>query len=166
VDAHLLGWAPQYLDRQPAMMSSTPGQVPPHGLATSSTTTDRDGLIQRALVEPNRDLRAAAVLRRAEAGVERRAVDFLWVQKFPIGPAQVKPGWIGAEPSRSNGYASRRDGGKGGRPPFRNPPACPGCWGACGASFGPGATSVRDGKMDSFAGGAHCFARGRSSLLL
>jgi peptide/nickel transport system substrate-binding protein len=101
VDAHLLGWAPQYLDASQAMMVFDPGQVPPHGLATSyydnPTVT---GLIQRALVEPNRDLRAQQYCDAQKQVWNDAPWIFLWVQKFPIVFSAQVTG-IGSVPTES-----------------------------------------------------------------
>jgi peptide/nickel transport system substrate-binding protein len=91
VDLHMLGWAPQYLDASQAMQTFDPGQIPPHGLATAYYDNPAvTALIQKALVEPNRDARAQEYCDAEKVIWNDAPWIFLWVQKFPIvSSAQV-----------------------------------------------------------------------------
>jgi peptide/nickel transport system substrate-binding protein len=101
VDMHLLGWAPQYLDASQAMMVFDPGQQPPHGLATSYYDNPAvTGLIQKALVEPNRDARAQQYCDAQKQVWNDAPFIFLWVQKFPIVSSAQVTG-IGSVPNES-----------------------------------------------------------------
>jgi ABC-type transport system substrate-binding protein len=101
VDGHMLGWAPQYLDASQAMQVFDPGQQPPRGLATSYY--DNPGvtaLIQKAMVEPNRDARAQQYCDAQKQVWNDAPWIFLWVQKYPIiYSAQVSG--IGSVPNES-----------------------------------------------------------------
>jgi len=101
VDAHLLGYAPQYLDASTAMQILDPSLIPPRGLATAyydnPTVT---GLIQKALVEPNRDARAQEYCDAEKQAWNDAPWIFLWVQKFPIVYSAQVTG-IGSVPNES-----------------------------------------------------------------
>jgi len=101
VDGHMLGWAPQYLDASQAMQIFDPSQMPPRGLATSyydnGTVT---GLLQKALVEPNRDTRAQEYCEAEKQVWNDAPWIFLWVQKFPIVYSATVTG-IGSVPTES-----------------------------------------------------------------
>jgi peptide/nickel transport system substrate-binding protein len=85
VDLHMLGWAPQYLDASQAMQVFDPGQIPPKGLATAYYDNPAvTGLIQKALVEPNRDARAQEYCDAEKQVWNDAPWIFLWIQKFPI----------------------------------------------------------------------------------
>lgn len=85
VDAHMLGWAPQYLDASFAMMQFDPRQVPPTGLATSYYDNPAvTALLTKAQVEPDREARV-----QEYCDAERQVWNdapwiFLWTEKFPI----------------------------------------------------------------------------------
>jgi peptide/nickel transport system substrate-binding protein len=85
VDAHLLGWAPQYLDASIAMMQFDPSQIPPRGLATSYYDNPAvAALLAKAQVEPDREARV-----QEYCDAERQVWNdapwiFLWTEKFPI----------------------------------------------------------------------------------
>jgi ABC-type transport system substrate-binding protein len=101
VDVHLLGFAPQYLDASQAMQVFDPGQVPPRGLATSYYDNPAvTGLIQKALVEPNRDARAQEYCDAQKQVWNDAPWIFLWVQKFPIVSSAQVTG-IGSVPNES-----------------------------------------------------------------
>jgi ABC-type transport system substrate-binding protein len=85
VDMHLLGWAAQYLDASQAMQPFDPGQIPPKGLATSYYDNPPvTALIQKALVETNRDARAQEYCEAEKQIWNDAPWLFLWIQKFPI----------------------------------------------------------------------------------
>jgi peptide/nickel transport system substrate-binding protein len=85
VDIHLLGWAAQYLDASQAMMVFDPGQIPPRGLETSYYDNPSvTGLLQKALVEPDRNARAQEYCDAEKQVWNDAPFIFLWTQKFPI----------------------------------------------------------------------------------
>ena len=101
VDAHMLGWAPQYLDASQAMQIFDPSQIPPRGLATSYYDNGSvTGLLQKALVEPNRDTRAQEYCEAEKQVWNDAPWIFLWVQKFPIVYSATVTG-IGSVPTES-----------------------------------------------------------------
>jgi ABC-type transport system substrate-binding protein len=85
VDLHMLGWAPQYLDASQAMQVFDPGLIPPKGLATAYYDNPSvTALIQRALVEPDRNARAQEYCDAQKLIWNDAPWIFLWIQKFPI----------------------------------------------------------------------------------
>ena len=101
VDVHLLGWAPQYLDASQAMQVFDPNLIPPHGLATSYyDNANVTALINKALVEPNRDVRAQEYCEAQKQVWNDAPWIFLWVQKFPIVYSAQVTG-IGSVPTES-----------------------------------------------------------------
>jgi len=85
VDMHMLGWAPQYLDASQAMQVFDPGLMPPRGLETSYyDNTNVAGLIQKALVDPDRNARAQEYCEAQRQIWTDAPWIFLWIQKFPI----------------------------------------------------------------------------------
>lgn len=99
VDLHMLGWAPQYLDASQAMQVLDPSLIPPRGLETSYYDNPTvSGLIQKALVEPNRDARAQEYCEAEKQVWSDAPWIFLWVQRFPIVYSSMVTG-IGAVPN-------------------------------------------------------------------
>jgi ABC-type transport system substrate-binding protein len=78
-----------------------PGQQPPRGLATAyydnPTVT---ALIQKAMVEPNRDVRAQEYCDAQKQVWNDAPWIFLWVQKYPIVYSAQVTG-IGSVPNES-----------------------------------------------------------------
>ena len=101
VDMHLLGWAPQYLDASQAMFPFDPGQIPPRGLATAYYDNPAvTALLQKASMEPNRDVRAQQYCDAQKQVWNDAPWLFLWVQKFPIIHSAQVTG-IGSIPTES-----------------------------------------------------------------
>jgi peptide/nickel transport system substrate-binding protein len=85
VDLHMLGWAPQFLDASQAMQVFDPGQMPPRGLETSYYDNPSvTGLIQKALVEPDRTARSQEYCDAEKQIWNDAPFLFLWTQKYPI----------------------------------------------------------------------------------
>ncbi len=84
-DVHMLGWAPGFLDASQALQIFDPGQIPPRGLATAyydnPTVTN---LLAKAVVEPNREVRAQEYCDAQKQVWNDAPWIFLWIQKFPI----------------------------------------------------------------------------------
>jgi peptide/nickel transport system substrate-binding protein len=101
VDLHMLGFAPGYLDSSQAMQQFDPAQIPPRGLATAyydnPTVT---GLLQRAAIEPNRDVRAQEYCDAQKQVWNDAPWIFLWIQKFPIVQSSQITG-VGSVPNES-----------------------------------------------------------------
>jgi peptide/nickel transport system substrate-binding protein len=101
VDLSMLGFAPGFLDASQAMNQFDSGQMPPHGLETSyydnSTVTS---LIQRAQIEPNRDVRAQEYCQAEQIVWNDAPWIFLWVERFPIVYSAQVTG-IGSIPNES-----------------------------------------------------------------
>jgi peptide/nickel transport system substrate-binding protein len=85
VDAHLLGWAPGFLDASQATLMFDPGQIPPKGLETSYYDNPAvTALLARAQVESDREARVQEFC-DAERHIWNDAPwIFLWTEKFPI----------------------------------------------------------------------------------
>jgi ABC-type transport system substrate-binding protein len=99
VDGHLLGWAPQYLDASQAMQVFDPSQMPPRGLETSYYDNQSvAALIQKALVEPDRNARAQEYCEAEKQIWNDAPWIFLWIQKFPIVYSAVVTG-VGSVPN-------------------------------------------------------------------
>jgi peptide/nickel transport system substrate-binding protein len=85
VDAHLLGWAPSYLDASIAMQPFDPREAPPTGLATSYYDNPAvTALLAKALVESHRDARAQDYCQAQRLVWSDAPWIFLWTEKFPI----------------------------------------------------------------------------------
>jgi peptide/nickel transport system substrate-binding protein len=85
VDIHMLGWAAQYLDASQALQPFDPAQIPPKGLATAYYDNPSvTALINKALVEPDRNARAQQYCDAQKQIWNDAPWIFLWIQKFPI----------------------------------------------------------------------------------
>jgi peptide/nickel transport system substrate-binding protein len=101
VDAHLLGWAAQYLDSAQALQALDPANVPPRGLATSYYDNPTVGAaLQKALVEPDRNARAQEYCDIQKQIWNDAPWIFLWIQRFPIVYSSQVTG-IGSVPNES-----------------------------------------------------------------
>jgi peptide/nickel transport system substrate-binding protein len=84
-DAHLLGWAPGFMDAYQAMVQFQKASHPPSGLATSHYTDPRvEELLGKAQTDPNQEARAKAYAEASKIVWDDAPWIFLWVQKFPI----------------------------------------------------------------------------------
>jgi peptide/nickel transport system substrate-binding protein len=84
-DAHLLGWAPSFLDAVNQMDQFESNQHPPAGLATSFYKNDEvDQLIAQGDTEPDPDRRRDIYCEAAQLVWEDAPWIFLWSQDFPI----------------------------------------------------------------------------------
>jgi len=101
VDVHMLGYAPGFLDASQAMLQFDPAQIPPKGLATSYYDNPAvTSLLQKASMEPNRDLRAQQYCDAQKMVWNDAPWIFLWIQKFPIVHSAHVAG-IGSIPNES-----------------------------------------------------------------
>jgi peptide/nickel transport system substrate-binding protein len=85
VDVHLLGWAAQYLDASQAIQVFDSDLIPPRGLETSYYDNPAVNiLINKALVEPDRNVRAQEYCDAEKQIWNDAPFIFLWTQKYPI----------------------------------------------------------------------------------
>ena len=100
-DLHMLGFAPQFLDASQAMLQFDSGQIPPKGQATSYYDNPAvTAMLQRAQVEPNRDVRAQLYCSAQKQVWNDAPWVFLWIQKLPIVHSALVTG-IGSFPNES-----------------------------------------------------------------
>jgi peptide/nickel transport system substrate-binding protein len=85
VDAHLLGWAPGYLDASQQMTIFDGSSIPKKGLNTSYYDNPQvNALLQKAATETNRQARAQEYCQAEKIVWNDAPWIFLWVQRFPI----------------------------------------------------------------------------------
>ncbi len=84
-DAHLLGWAPSYMDAFQHMVIFQSDQVPPAGLATAHYANDEvDAILADAASEVDEDARQQLYCDAAEIIWDEAPHIFLYSQRFPI----------------------------------------------------------------------------------
>jgi peptide/nickel transport system substrate-binding protein len=84
-DAHLLGWAPAFLDASQQMLQFRSDQAPPNGLATSLYSNKKvDALSSAASTELDPQQRQADYCQAWKTIWNDAPWLFLWVQKYPI----------------------------------------------------------------------------------
>ncbi|WP_222271829.1 ABC transporter substrate-binding protein [Modestobacter marinus] len=85
VDAHLLGWAPPYLDADFQMQMFRQANHPPAGLGTAFYTNPQvEELLARADVETDRDTREQLYCDASQVIWDEAPWIFLWTQSFPV----------------------------------------------------------------------------------
>jgi peptide/nickel transport system substrate-binding protein len=101
VDAHLLGFAPGFLDASQAMEQFDPGEIPPKGLATTYYDNPAvTGLLAKAQAERYPDARAQEYCDAQTLVWNDAPWIFLWVQRFPIVQSAQVAG-VGSIPTES-----------------------------------------------------------------
>jgi len=99
VDAHLLGWAPPYLDAEFQMQMFRQATHPPAGLGTAFYTNPQvEQLLAQADVETDRDAREKEYCDASRIIWDDAPWIFLWTQSFPIVHSADVTG-IGATPT-------------------------------------------------------------------
>jgi peptide/nickel transport system substrate-binding protein len=84
-DAHVLGWAPAFLDSSQQMLQFRSDQIPPNGLATSLYSNKKvDALSNAATTELNAQKRRSDYCQAWKTVWKDAPWLFLWVQKYPI----------------------------------------------------------------------------------
>jgi len=85
VDAHLLGWAPPYLDADFQMQMFRQANHPPAGLGTAFYTNPQvEELLAQADVETDRDTREKLYCDASQIIWDEAPWIFLWTQSFPV----------------------------------------------------------------------------------
>jgi ABC-type transport system substrate-binding protein len=85
VDAHLLGWAPPYLDADFQMQMFRQANHPPAGLGTAFYTNPQvEQLLAQADVEMDRDTREQLYCDASQIIWDEAPWIFLWTQSFPV----------------------------------------------------------------------------------
>ncbi|WP_369134616.1 ABC transporter substrate-binding protein [Modestobacter sp. I12A-02662] len=85
VDAHLLGWAPPYLDAEFQMQMFRQATHPPAGLGTAFYTNPQvEELLAQADVETDRDTREQLYCDASQIIWDEAPWIFLWTQSFPV----------------------------------------------------------------------------------
>jgi peptide/nickel transport system substrate-binding protein len=84
-DAHVLGWAPAFLDSSQQMLQFRSDQIPPNGLATSLYSNKKvDALSNAATTELDAQKRRSDYCQAWKTVWKDAPWLFLWVQKYPI----------------------------------------------------------------------------------
>ena len=84
-DAHVLGWAPAFLDSSQQMLQFRSDQIPPNGLATSLYSNKKvDALSKAATTELDAQKRRSDYCQAWKTVWKDAPWLFLWVQKYPI----------------------------------------------------------------------------------